>query len=63
MYTELLTYSSKTKHDETKAWFRGLLHHPAKKQIAPILQLLGLNKANHIRHPCELNQYKCKLGG
>ena len=30
-----------TKHNETKASFRSLLCHPARKYIRPILQPLG----------------------
>jgi len=44
-YKHWLTYSSKTKCNKTKAWFRGgrRLCHPARKQIRLILRLSEAN--------------------
>jgi len=33
---------------KTKAWFRGLLRHPASKWIGPILQLRGPTRGDKI---------------
>jgi len=37
-FTTATNYSIKAKPNETKAWLRGLLHHPVKKRVSPILQ-------------------------